>query len=59
MKKNKDVRLLLLGLDCAGKTSTLYKLKLGEVVSTAPTVGFTCETIQYKNLTLTAWDLGG
>lgn len=34
-----EVRLLMLGLDGAGKTTTLYKLKLGEVVSTIPTIG--------------------
>ena len=59
VKKNKDVRLLILGLDGAGKTQYLYKLKLGEIVSTVPTIGFACETIQYKNLTFTAWDIGG
>lgn len=34
-----EVRILMLGLDGAGKTTTLYKLKLGEVVTTIPTVG--------------------
>jgi small GTP-binding protein len=38
----------------------LYKLKLNEVVSTIPTIGFNVETIQpTKNLTLTVWDVGG
>jgi ADP-ribosylation factor protein 1 len=35
----KKVRITMLGLDAAGKTTILYKLKLGEVVSTIPTIG--------------------
>lgn len=56
---NKEVRVLVLGLDNAGKTSILYRLQLGTVVSTVPTVGFNLETLQYKNLTFQVWDLGG
>lgn len=56
---NKDHRVLILGLDGAGKTTILYKLQLGEVVSTVPTVGFNVETLTYKNLTFNVWDLGG
>ena len=55
----KDVRILFLGLDAAGKTTTLYKLKLGEVVTTIPTIGFNVETVSYKNVNFTAWDVGG
>jgi len=54
-----DMRLLMLGLDAAGKTTILYKLKLGEVVSTIPTIGFNVETVDYKNISLTVWDVGG
>lgn len=42
--------LLQVGLDCAGKTTTLYKLHLGEAVKTQPTVGSNVEQITYKNL---------
>lgn len=56
---NKEVRVLVLGLDNAGKTSILYRLQLGNVVQTVPTVGFNLETLQYKNLTFQVWDLGG
>ena len=38
----------MLGLDNAGKTTILYKLKLGEVVTTIPTIGFNVETVEYK-----------
>lgn len=54
-----DVRILMLGLDAAGKTTILYKLKLGEVVSSVPTIGFNVETIEYKNIKFTVWDIGG
>jgi ADP-ribosylation factor-like protein 5B len=38
------------GLDNAGKTTTLYRLHLGEAVVTTPTVGSNVECVQYKNL---------
>jgi len=59
VKKEKDVRMLMLGLDSAGKTTILYRLQIGEVVATVPTIGFNAETVQYKNLKFQAWDLGG
>jgi GTPase SAR1 family protein len=37
----REVRILMVGLDGAGKTTILYRLKLGEVVSTVPTIGIT------------------
>ena len=113
----KDVRILMVGLDAAGKTTILYKLKLGEVrtprleigssslrrtllcarrwlrprlggggeggqdggsggdpvalsahapppshaqiVTTIPTIGFNVETVEYKNISFTVWDVGG
>ena len=55
----KDMRILMLGLDAAGKTTILYKLKLGEVVSSVPTIGFNVETVEYKNIRFTVWDVGG
>ncbi|KAJ4716248.1 ADP-ribosylation factor [Melia azedarach] len=42
-----------------GKTTILYKLKLGEVVTTAPTIGFNVETVEYKNISFSVWDVGG
>merc|ERR1712061_516563 len=53
------MRILMVGLDAAGKTTILYKLKLGEVVTTIPTIGFNVETIEYKNMSFTVWDIGG
>merc|ERR1712063_158936 len=55
----RDMRILMVGLDAAGKTTILYKLKLGEVVTTIPTIGFNVETVEYKNISFTVWDVGG
>merc|ERR1711975_179574 len=55
----KDCRILMVGLDAAGKTTILYKLKLGEVVTTIPTIGFNVETVEYKNINFSVWDVGG
>jgi ADP-ribosylation factor-like protein 1 len=55
----KEVRILILGLDNAGKTTILYRLQLDEVVETIPTIGFNVETVQYKNIKFQVWDLGG
>jgi len=81
---------LTVGLDAAGKTTILYKFKLGEIVTTIPTIGkyswineikshqvrvnswafiitgiifffsgFNVETVEYKNICFTVWDVGG
>ncbi|KAL9655471.1 hypothetical protein ABK040_011866 [Willaertia magna] len=57
--KGREQRMLLLGLDASGKTTVLYKLKLGEFVTTIPTIGFNVETFTYKKYDFTAWDVGG
>jgi len=54
-----EMRILMVGLDAAGKTTILYKLKLGEVVTTIPTIGFNVETVEYKKCSFTVWDVGG
>ncbi|TQD70963.1 hypothetical protein C1H46_043503 [Malus baccata] len=56
---NAEMRVVMLGLDAAGKTTILYKLHIGEVLSTVPTIGFNVEKIQYKNVMFTVWDVGG
>ena len=52
---NKEMRILMLGLDAAGKTTILYKLKLDQSVNTIPTVGFNVETVTYKNVKFNVW----
>jgi len=58
---NKQMRILMLGLDSAGKTTILYKLKLNncDTVNTIPTVGFNVESVSYKNVKFNVWDVGG
>ena len=46
----KEYKIVVVGLDNAGKTTTLYKLHLGEVVVTLPTVGSNVEELVYKNI---------
>ncbi|KAL1131653.1 hypothetical protein AAG570_011266 [Ranatra chinensis] len=48
----KQMRILMVGLDAAGKTTILYKLKLGEIVTTIPTIGFNVETDELKDALL-------
>ncbi|OXV08465.1 hypothetical protein Egran_03772 [Elaphomyces granulatus] len=56
---SKEMRILMLGLDAAGKTTILYKLKLNQDVTTIPTVGFNVESVTYKNVKFNVWDVGG
>merc|ERR1712032_1326455 len=51
--------ILMVGLDAAGKTTILYKLKLGEVQNTKPTIGFNVESVTFKNVVFNVWDVGG
>ena len=55
----RDVRILMVGLDAAGKTSILYQMKMAELVKTIPTIGFNVEQLDYKGLRFTIWDVGG
>jgi len=57
-------KVLLAGLDSAGKTTILHRLKLGPdksdvAVTTLPTLSFNAEEVQYKAMHFTLWDVGG
>eukprot|EP01062_Namystynia_karyoxenos_P066909 TRINITY_DN60833_c0_g1_i1.p1 TRINITY_DN60833_c0_g1~~TRINITY_DN60833_c0_g1_i1.p1 ORF type:complete len:205 (+),score=45.76 TRINITY_DN60833_c0_g1_i1:74-616(+) len=56
---NKQCKIVILGLNNAGKTTILYNLHLGEVVVTTPTIGSNVEEITRGNINLVCWDLGG
>ncbi|XP_021014837.1 ADP-ribosylation factor-like protein 14 [Mus caroli] len=58
--QSKQAHILLLGLDSAGKSTLLYRLKFAETLATIPTIGFNVEMVQLQSsLTLTVWDVGG
>ncbi|CAD8197633.1 unnamed protein product [Paramecium pentaurelia] len=50
---------IMIGMDAAGKTTILYKLKLGKIENLIPTIGLNLETIQSKNFDIISWDIGG
>ena len=52
-------KIIILGIQNAGKTTILYRLSLGQLVQTTPTIGSNVEEISYNNVKLQAWDLGG
>jgi small GTP-binding protein len=56
----KNAKISVLGLDRAGKTTMLQRLKTGRwIPDTTPTIGMNAETIQIGDVTFSAWDLGG
>merc|ERR1711971_263140 len=59
MVGTREMRILMVGLDAAGKTTIVYKLKLGEVLNSIPTIGFNVETVEFKNIKFKVWDVGG
>jgi len=52
------MRILMVGLDAAGKTTILYKLKLGEIVTTIPTIGINSAVV-YFSLNEALWRQNG
>jgi len=64
MGGSSSTQLTMLGLDLAGKTTCLYRLKFDQYTDTRPTVGFNCEKIQVESSSgrtcnFTVWDVGG
>jgi ADP-ribosylation factor-like protein 4 len=59
-----NLHIVMLGLDSAGKTTALYRLKFDQYLNTVPTIGFNCEKVkvksgQIKGVTFVVWDIGG
>ena len=52
-------KFCMVGVEAAGKTTILYKLHLGEVIATTPTIGFNLETVKVKKSQLSIWDISG
>ena len=58
-QNDEQVKVCIVGMANSGKTTILYKLSLGEVVVTQPTIGSNVEEVQHPNLKMQVWDLGG
>ena len=58
-EKEKEMRILILGLDNAGKTTIIKRFNSEDVNSISPTVGFNIKTLFFKGFTLCIWDIGG
>ena len=58
-EKEREVRLLMLGLDNAGKTTILKKYNGEDITSISPTLGFNIKTLEYQGYKLNVWDIGG
>ena len=58
-KNRNNFKIIILGMQNAGKTTILYRLSLGQFVKTTPTIGSNVEELTYNNVKFQAWDLGG
>jgi small GTP-binding protein len=58
-KSRNNFKIIILGMQNAGKTTILYRLSLGTLVKTTPTIGSNVEELTYNNVKFQAWDLGG
>ncbi|KAJ6222492.1 hypothetical protein RDWZM_001037 [Blomia tropicalis] len=56
---NRELRILLLGLDNAGKTTILKKLASEDITHITPTQGFNIKSVQSPGFKLNVWDIGG
>ena len=55
----KNLKILLVGLDNTGKTTILHQLNIGKIITIMPTIGFVIEELNYKGLSFTSWNLCG
>ncbi|XP_071498979.1 ADP-ribosylation factor-like protein 5B [Diadema setosum] len=56
---NEEHKVIIVGLDNAGKTTILYQILMNEVVHTSPTIGSNVEEVTWKNIHFLMWDIGG
>ncbi|KAE9551021.1 hypothetical protein FO519_005755 [Halicephalobus sp. NKZ332] len=56
---DKEHKVVIIGLDNAGKTTILYSFVTGEVVHTSPTIGSNVEQFTWRNINFSMWDIGG
>ncbi|KAK3435261.1 hypothetical protein EUGRSUZ_D02615 [Eucalyptus grandis] len=58
-RKEKEMRILMVGLDNSGKTTIVLKINGEDTSVISPTLGFNIKTITYQKYTLNIWDVGG
>lgn len=58
-RRRVERRVVVLGLDNAGKTTCVYRLLLGRKVDTVPTIGFNSEEVRHGRCSFIMWDIGG
>ncbi|CAF4410479.1 unnamed protein product [Rotaria sp. Silwood2] len=56
---NEEHKIIIVGLDNAGKTTILYQFLMNEVVHTSPTIGSNVEEVVFKNIRFLMMDIGG
>eukprot|EP00240_Pyramimonas_obovata_P006688 CAMPEP_0118928672 /NCGR_PEP_ID=MMETSP1169-20130426/5874_1 /TAXON_ID=36882 /ORGANISM="Pyramimonas obovata, Strain CCMP722" /LENGTH=172 /DNA_ID=CAMNT_0006870707 /DNA_START=143 /DNA_END=658 /DNA_ORIENTATION=- len=57
--KEKEIRILMVGLDNAGKTTIVKRINGEDISTISPTLGFNIKTMSFKEYTLNIWDVGG
>lgn len=58
-RTDKEARILVLGLDNAGKTTILKKLSDEDITHIMPTQGFNIKSLMHDGFKLNVWDIGG
>ena len=58
-QKEQELRILILGLDNAGKTTIMKRVSGEDIHEISPTVGFNIKSLEYRNYVLNVWDVGG
>jgi ADP-ribosylation factor-like protein 2 len=58
-EQEKEMRVLILGLDNAGKTTILKKFNGEDIEEISPTLGFNIKTLEFEEYKLNVWDIGG
>ena len=58
-RDDKEARILVLGLDNAGKTTILKALSEEDISTIMPTQGFNIKSLTQDGFKLNVWDIGG
>ncbi len=57
--EKREFKMAIVGLDAAGKSTILNRMRFDELVPTAPTIGVNTEDIKVKNVSIKVFDLAG